>query len=117
MTIEMPALPSLQMSKGFTLDFWLKLRELSPGQTILDARDKAGKGIALTTSDHFSLRLTLSDGKTESVWESDYGTHPGTLKVNTWQHVAVIVDGGPKLISFVVDGVLNNEGSCGSTDG
>lgn len=110
-TMEMPTLPSLRDGKGFALDFWIKLHELSPGQTILDARDKDGKGLLLTTSDRFSLRLTMSDGKAQAVWESDYGTHPGTLRVNTWQHVAAIVDGGPKLITFVIDGVLNDGGA------
>jgi len=109
--VAMPRLPSLADGKGFALDFWIRLAELSPGQTILDARDKDGKGIALTTSDRFSIRLTMSDGQTQAVWESDYGTHPGTLKVNTWQYVAVIVDGGPKLITFVVDGVLSDGGA------
>ena len=109
--IDVPTLPRLKEGKGFALDGWLKLRELSPGQTILDTRDQHGKGLALTTSDRFSLRLTLSDGQTEAVWESDPGTHPGTLKVNAWQHVAVSVDGGPKIITFVIDGVLNDGGA------
>ncbi len=107
-TVEMPRLPSLAEAKGFALDFWVKFDELSPGQTLLDARGPDGKGIRLTTSDRFSLRLTLGD---DSSWESDPGTHAGTLKVNAWQHVAVIVDGGPKLITFVIDGVLNDGGA------
>ena len=85
--------------------------DLSPGQTLLDTRDERGRGIAITTSNRFSLRLALNDGQRESAWESDAGTHPGTLRVNAWQHVAVIVDGGPKIITWVVDGVLNDGGA------
>jgi hypothetical protein len=59
----------------------VRFRELSLGQTILDARDEAGKGIA------------LRDGHPAAASDSDPGTHPGTLKVGVWQHVAVIVDG------------------------
>jgi len=77
----------------------------------LDARDEAGKGIALTTSDRFTLQITLRDGHTTASWDSDPGTHPGTLRVGVWQHVAVIVDGGPKIISFVVDGQFNDGGA------
>lgn len=50
--------------------------------------------------------MTLNDGKNESSWDSDPGTYPGSLKVNAWKSVTVIVDGGPKLITFVVDGVV-----------
>jgi len=111
-SFALPSLPPLHTGAGFTLELWLKLKELSPGQVLFDARDKSGKGIALTLSDRFSLRLTLSDGAQASSWESDPGTYPGSLKVNAWQHVAVIVDGGPKLITFVVDGVLNDGGAA-----
>jgi hypothetical protein len=90
---------------------WIKLRELTSGQTLLDARDPAGKGIALLTSDRSTIKLLLNDGKTRFEWDSDPGTHPGTLRVNAWQHVAVIVDGGPRIVSFVVDGVFNDGGA------
>jgi hypothetical protein len=111
-SFAMPTLPPLQTGAGFTIELWLKMKELSPGQVIFDARDPNGKGIALTFSDRFTLRLTLSDGQHTSTWDSDPGTYPGSLKVNTWQHIAVIVDGGPKLITVIVDGVLNDGGAA-----
>lgn len=110
-TFGMPQLPNLAEGRGFAIDLWVRFHELSPGQTLLDARDENGKGIALTTSERFTLRLTLSDGRATASWDSDPGTHPGTLKVGAWQHVAVIVDGGPKVISFVIDGQLNDGGA------
>ena len=48
---------------GFAIDFWVKFRELSPGQTILDARDRPGSGIAITSTDRFTLQITLNDGR------------------------------------------------------
>ncbi len=107
--LTMPSIPSLDEG-GFTIDFWLRLRELSPGQTVLDARTPEGKGIAITMSDHYTLKLTLNDGAREAMWDSDPGFHPGTLKVGAWQHVAFVVDGGPKIITVMVDGVLNDGG-------
>lgn len=107
----MPQLPSLPSGGGWTMDGWLRMRELSPGQVIFDARDLRGKGVALTFSNRFTLKLTLSDGQRESSWESDPGTYPGTLKTNTWQHFAVTVDGQAKLITFVIDAVLNDGGA------
>jgi hypothetical protein len=105
--IAVPELPE----RGFALDFDLKVSELTPGQTLFEARDSAGRHIALVTGNHFNLRLTLTDGGSTSAWWSDYGTGPGTLRVDAWQHVSVIVDGGPRLICYVVDGVLNDGGA------
>jgi hypothetical protein len=108
--IEMPVLPNLAERRGFTIDFQMRLRELTAGQVILDARDNK-KGVALVTSDHSTLQLILNDGKKEFTWDSDSGIHPGTLRVNAWQHVSVIVDGGAKVVSFLVDGILNDGGA------
>jgi hypothetical protein len=108
-TANMPKLASLD-GGGFSIDFWIKLRELSPGQTILDARDESGKGIAITSTDRFTLQIVLNDGKVKSAWDSDPGTGPGTLKVGYWQHVAVVVDGGPRIITWIVDGIFNDGG-------
>jgi hypothetical protein len=108
--VQMPQLPNLSEGGGFSIDFWMNLRELSPKQTIFDAKTPDGKGIRIATTNRFTLALTLHDGTTEAVWESDPGTHEGTLKSGVWQHVAFIVDGGPKLISVVIDGAFNDGG-------
>jgi len=55
--------------------------------------------------------LTLNDGENEFTWDSDPGTTPGTLKVGAWQHVAVTVDSGPRIVSFIVDGEFNDGGA------
>jgi Concanavalin A-like lectin/glucanases superfamily/BNR repeat-like domain len=106
---ELPKLPSLS-NGGFTIEFWIRLWELSPGQTIIDTRTPNGRGIAITTSDRFTYNLTLNDGSKEASWDSDPGIHPGTLKVGVWQHLAFVVDGGPKIISVIVDSILNDGG-------
>lgn len=91
---------------GISLDAWLQLDSLAPGQVLLDNRTPAGKGFALATAEGGALRLTLHDGRQESTWTSD----PGTITAGKQHHVAVIVDGGPKIITFVIDGVLNDGG-------
>lgn len=106
----LPRLPALSANGGFSLDFWIRFRELSPNQTILDTRDAGGRGLVIETADRFNLRVTLNDGARSSSWESDPGTHSGTLRVNDWQHVTVTVDGGPKIVSWVIDGVFNDGG-------
>ena len=96
---------------GFAIDLRIKLRELTAGQLLFDARDAGGKGVAMSTGDRFNLRITLNDGRREFAWESDYGTHAGTLRVGVWQHAAVIVDRGPRIVAWIVDGVLNDSGA------
>lgn len=92
----------LDTRAGFSLDLWLRLPTLDPGQTLLDSRDPSGKGLHLATAPGGTLRLTLSDGRTESSWASD----PALLSADTLHHVAVTIDGGPKIITFVIDGLL-----------
>jgi hypothetical protein len=110
-SIETPALPDLSTSEGFTIDLWARFKELNPGQNLLDARNASGKGFSLTMSDRFTLVLSLNDGKKQSEWDSDPGTYPGSLRINDWLHISVIVDARAKIISFVVDGVLNDGGA------
>ncbi|MBK9168851.1 MAG: exo-alpha-sialidase [Bryobacterales bacterium] len=109
---RMPDLPNLAGRGGFSLDFDLRLRELTAGQILLDTRGDRDAGLLLETGSRFNLRLTLSDGTRKSSWESDGGTHPGTLRVNAWQHVTITVDAGPRIISYVIDGVLNDGGAA-----
>jgi len=106
-TIEMPRLPDLRGAGGFTIGVWIKANDLSAGQVILDSRDEAGKGIAVTTTAAASIRIELSDGKTRASWDCD----EETLKPKRFHHVVVIVDGGPKIITCVVDGVLCDGGT------
>jgi hypothetical protein len=44
------------------------------------------EGFAITTSDRFTIKLTMSDGKTQAEWDSDQGTHAGTLKMRADAH-------------------------------
>jgi hypothetical protein len=108
--IDMPRLKPLAEGKGFALEFWVKFQELSAGQVLLDTRDRAA-GINLKISERATLELTLSDGRTQFSWDSDPGTHPGTLKVGVWQHIGVVVDNGPRIVSFIVDGQFNDGGA------
>ena len=91
---------------GFTIDIWLELRTFDPGQVVLDNRTANGKGFALQTTARGTLELVLNDGRTEQRWDTD----PGVLQRNRRHHVIAVVDGGPKIISFIVDGKLCDGG-------
>ena len=86
---------------GFSLDLWVNLASLDPGQTLL-----SGAGLALRTIAGGAVELTLTDGRSESRWASD----PGSIAAGKPQHIVVIVDGGPKIISFVTNGQFNDGG-------
>jgi tetratricopeptide (TPR) repeat protein len=103
----MPRLPSLADTGGFSIDVWLKLNNLARGQIIVDSRNERGCGIALLTAEHGALRLVLSDGMTSTTWDSD----PGVVTTGTLRNVIFTVDGGPKTISVVADGVLCDGGA------
>jgi hypothetical protein len=91
---------------GFTLDLWIRIgMEDVPG-SLIDGRAEDGRGLILEWTDRGTVILDLSDGRTRSSWECDRGEiRPGQV-----QSVTVIVDGGPKLILFVIDGRLNDGG-------
>ncbi len=91
---------------GFSLELWLHLDSLDPGQVVLDNRTQTGQGFCLKTTNRGSLGIILNDGRTEHRWYCD----PGTIQTGKLHHVVVTVDGGSCIITFVVDGKLNDGG-------
>jgi len=92
---------------GLTVELRVRFDDLKPGQFLLDTRgERGGTGLALTTTDKGTIRLDLGDGKTTAAWDCD----PGLLRADTPHHVVAIVDNGPKIITFVVDGRLCDGG-------
>ena len=96
----------LDLRAGFSLDLWLALDSVSSASSILDSRDLTGKGIVVSANERGTVRIILNDGRQESSWESDLGM----LAVGEPQHVVITVDGGPKIITFVVNGKLCDGG-------
>ena len=106
--MAMPALPALDKDGGFTLDFRIRMTYAEPGQVLLDSRASAsGPGIVLSTGRRQTLELEISDGPRKFRWSTD----PFTVKPDVLHHVAWIVDGGPKVMAAVVDGVLCDGGA------
>jgi len=103
---KLPEQIDITKTGGLSLDCRIKLEDLSPGQVLVDSRDTSGKGFALTTADKGALRFELSDGKTKAAWDSD----AGLLQAGKLHHVVAIADAGPRIITFVIDGTLNDGG-------
>jgi hypothetical protein len=70
-------------------------------------RNDGGRGLTVQLAENGLLRLDLSDGDTTDACESD----PGLLTPGQWHHVSIIVDGGPKIVTWVIDGVLCDAGT------
>ncbi len=103
-------MPGLDMRVGFALEMMLTLDSLDEGQIVLDSRIDHGPGVAVRMCAGGALELVLRGNQTENRWACD----PGTLSAQTGQkhHIVFIVDGGPKVISVVVDGVLCDGGEA-----
>ena len=103
----MPRLPDLSRGGGFSVDLGVTLDDLAPDQILVDSRTPGGEGVALKTTGSGTIRLDLGDGENRASWDCD----PGLLKPGTLHHIVVTVDGGPKIVMFVVDGVVCDGGS------
>ncbi len=104
-----PVLPraiDLAQSSGITLDCWVRLDDLAAGQVLVDCQGTGGKRVSLTTINGGAVQLRLSDGTTTATWDCD----PGLLQAGKLHHVVAIADAGPRIITFVVDGVLCDGG-------
>jgi hypothetical protein len=95
-----------QQRRGFTLELWLSLTDPTSGQIFLDTRTKAGQGLCVHAVENGAVEIVLNDGRTENRWAND----PGQLVAGQRHHLAIIVDAGPRIIYFVVDGRFNDGG-------
>lgn len=103
---RMPVLPRLDDGGGFSIDFRVAFTALSADQVLFDTRTADGKGIVVGTSSDKTIYVDLSDGVRRGRWDCD----PGLLKPGRVHHVTIVVDGGPGIITFIVDGVLCDGG-------
>ena len=98
--------PNPWRGDGFTIDLRVRFDTLEPGQVVVDNRAPSGAGFRVSVVDPGVVRLEMSDRNHVSCWDCDAG-----LLVPGQPHsIAFIIDGGPKTISVVVDGVLCDGG-------
>lgn len=93
------------LRSGVTVQLRFALPQWRAGVTLLSNRDAEGKGFALRSLADGRLEFLMSDGRTENRSVSERVFSAGQT-----HEVSVIVDGGPKLILWVVDGKLLDGG-------
>jgi hypothetical protein len=117
--VDTPALPAFlerdahradygtkDLRQGFAIDLWMRMDSLATGEVLLDNRTKSGRGFCLQTTARQTVEIVLNDGRTENRWDCD----PGLLGIGKRHHLAVVIDGGAKVITFLVDGKLCDGG-------
>ncbi|HIG87276.1 MAG: exo-alpha-sialidase [Myxococcales bacterium] len=103
----MPKLADLAKNGGFTIDLKIKFADNgNKSQIVLDSRNAQGRGISVGVDKGGALNVYFSDGKHTGRWATD----AGLLKPGQIHHVTAIIDGGPNIITFIVDGKLCDGG-------
>ena len=92
--------------QGMTVDFWIKFEELGGGQIIAENMTRDRRGFCISTTRRGTIELVLKDDMTENHWACD----KDTLQADTWHHVGIVVDAGPHIITFVIDGKVLDGG-------
>jgi hypothetical protein len=99
-------LPSNAEPCGFSIDLSLRSGSLEPDVVLWDARDESGMGVHLVTAGQQQIEIVLTGEQRSTTWATD----PGLLSTTRPHRVTVVVDNGPKLISWVIDGRLCDGG-------
>jgi hypothetical protein len=99
-----PALTTKDLKTGFSIDLWFHMT-VQTGDMLIDTRAEDGSGIAMYVTGESTVRIDLSDGIAISSWQCD-----PVLISNGLNHLAVIIDGGPKIISYIINGGFNDGG-------
>ena len=85
---------------GVSFDLFIRLASNAADQVLVDNRGTDGKGFVIRTSTEGRLEIEINDGRTRSRWASDRNL----ILAGKLHHAVIVVDGGPNVISFVVDG-------------
>ena len=103
----MPQLPDLSEGGGFTIEMSLRFDDILAPQTVLNAFGSDNKGFSVQLVPEGTLQLTFGDGKRRTQWYTDPYE---VLTQGKLHHVVFIVDGGPNIITVLVDGQLLDGG-------
>ncbi|MBD3184152.1 hypothetical protein GF312_17845 [Candidatus Poribacteria bacterium] len=99
--VDIPELPDLSKDGGFTIEMQIILDNPKTGSKVLEAGDE-NSGMSISVTDNKSLAIQFHDNNLSAYWDIDNGM----LETDKLHHVAFIVDGGPKIITCVVDDKL-----------
>ncbi|MBN1125522.1 MAG: exo-alpha-sialidase [Sedimentisphaerales bacterium] len=104
--IQMPTLPESKERQGFSIEMQLQLSNFKAGQILLDSTARSDNGIRIQTTEKKTVEIVLQSGRQQTRWDCD----PEVLTTSKEHHIVITVDGGPKIIMFLIDGLLCDGG-------
>ncbi len=99
-----PDLRKIDYRSGFTIEFLLKVSKDYEDTILMDNRLESNQGLYVDLKSNGQIGIHLNDGRTQNTWYCE----PNLLKTDSLNHVAIVVDGGPKIISFIINGAFSD---------
>ncbi len=99
---------------GYTIDFWINQTGLTAEEDIITSVTDSGAQVTVSLHSNGTTTLFMQDNsERQATWMTDpICSH--RIAQEGKHHVAVVVDGGPKMIIWVVDGHLCDGGPTGA---
>ncbi len=89
-----------RLGNGITAELWFETSGTSRDAVLLDSVTPDQRGLrAAITSDN-RICVTFGDGRTVNQWTSE----PDIIRRGRLQHIGIVIDAGPCVVSFVADG-------------
>lgn len=111
--INFPQLPKLFTGGGFTLELWMTVKNLNPGQKILSTIGPKHKGIQVSLQKDNAIAIEINDGvirESKLLENRVFVSDQNTIKPGKLQHIVFTLDGAAKIATIVIDGVLSDGG-------
>ncbi len=93
----------LDLRNGITFDIVCD----STDAILFENVDDMDKGVLIEVVDGF-VCISFSDGRTKHLWDSN----PNKLTPGKTSHIGIVIDGGPKILSIIINGVLCDGGDA-----
>lgn len=103
---KIESMPTRDLRSGFSMEMMFLGASGTTSRELVSNLTPNQEGVRVTAEPDGSMRLMMGDGRSVQSWSSDRGV----VREGEPTHVVVTIDGGPKVITFVINGVLGDGG-------
>ena len=100
-------LDSTRTLGGLTIDMSVRFQDFQRGAVLFDARDTESHGVQIAATGERQLEVVLTTGGKTARWATDLGSLAGDQS----HRVTVVIDDGPNIIMWIVDGRVCDGGT------